>query len=82
MSAFHYTVTDNSTSATSFEYTVRLNGNEALAGRVKATLQTVLFDRNQRTSESQAAFPMGQTKDYCLLRYLMILNILIVGQKG
>jgi len=62
MSAFHYTVADNSTSATSFEYTLRLNENEALTGRVKATADGALRPITNKPPEVKPRFVWDKQK--------------------
>jgi hypothetical protein len=62
MSTFHYAVTDDSTSATSFEYTVRLNENEALTARVKATADDALQPITDKPPEAKPRFVWDKQK--------------------
>src|SRR5277367_1205160 len=63
MSAFHcYVIANDSTSATSFEYIVRLNENETLTGWVKATADGALRPITNKPHEVNARFVWDKQK--------------------
>ena len=79
---FHYAIADDSTSATSFEYTVRLNENETLKGRVKATADGALRPITNKPPETKPRFVWDKQKTVLSFEVFLISNTLIVGQKG
>src|SRR5271169_1872844 len=62
MSMSHYAVANDSTSATSFEYTVRLNEHETLTGRVKATADGALRPITNKPPEVKPRFVWDKQK--------------------